>query len=226
MRNAGFGLSLLFAFWGAAAQACTLDLNLSSATCQGSAGYTGGSTPLVASGLGVASITRTDTPLSLHPALDLTGGQLNFTTGAFRGTAGGTGWDFAKGGSVSVTGAIPSLGIAAGSVLLEGSFTGTTGVRPQDASDLKVLGATSLNVVNPQLASYLGLSTGSTASWRLSDILHAQGTPGASFASDCSTGAPQVTSPVAEPGMIVLYASTLLGVTAWGRLRSRARRPG
>ena len=226
MRNAGVGLSLLFAFWGAAAQACKLDLNVSSATCQGSAGYSGGSTPLVASGLGVASITGIDSPLNPNQVLNLTGGQLNFTTGAFRGTAGGTGWDFAKGGSVSVTGAIPSLGIAAGSVLLEGSFTDTTSVRPQDASDLKVLGATSLNVVNPQLASYLGLSTGSTAASLLSDIVHAQGTPGASFASDCSTSDQQVTSQVAEPGMIVLYASTLLGLTAWGRRGLRARRPG
>jgi hypothetical protein len=124
-----------------------------------------------------------------------------------------------------LTGAIPSLGIAAGSVLLEGSFTGTTVVSPQDASDLKVLGATSLKIVNPQLASYLGLSTGSTASSQLSDIIHAQGTPGASFASDCPTST-QVTTPVAEPGMIVLYASTLLGLTAWGRRRFRDRRPG
>src|SRR3954453_2786149 len=176
MRNAGVGLALWIAFCGGSAQACKLDLNVISAGCQGSVDYSGGSTPLVGSGLGVTSITWTDTPRNPNQALALTGGQLDFTTGAFRGTAGGTGWDFAKGGSISVTGAIPSLGIAAGSVLLEGSFTGTTSVRPQDASDLKVLGATSLKVVNPQLASYLGLSTGSAISSGVSEILHAQGT--------------------------------------------------
>src|SRR4051812_32510695 len=217
MRNVGVGLSLLFASWGVAAQACTLDLNVSAAECQGVVGYGGGSTPLVASGLGVDSITWTDSPRNPNQGLNLVGGLLDFTTGAFRGTAGGTGWDFAKGGSVSVTGAIPSLGIAAGSVLLEGSFTGATSVRPQDASDLKVLGAVSLNVVNPQLASYLGVATGTTTSSQVSDILHAQGTPGASFASDCSTCDHPGTCPVPEPGMIVLYASTLLGLTAWGR---------
>jgi hypothetical protein len=224
MRNVGVGLTLLFASWAAAAQACTLDLNVSAADCQGVVGYDGGSTPLVASGLGVDSITWTDTPRNPNQELNLTGGQLDFTTGAFRGTAGGTGWNFAKGGSVSVTGAIPSLGIAAGTVLLEGSFTGTTTVRPQDASALNVLGATSLHVVNPQLASYLGLSTGSTIASRVSDIFHAQGTPGASFVSDCSTSDQQVTVP--EPGMLQLYASTLLGLTAWGRRRLRAGRPG
>ena len=222
MRNAGVGLWLLFASWGAAAQACTLDLNVSAEDCQGVVGYGGGSTPLVGSGLGVASITGTDSPLHPDQVLNLMGGQLDFTTGAFSGTAGGTGWNFAKGGSVSVTGAIPSLGIAAGTVLLEGSFTGTTTVRPQDASDLKALGATSLHVVNPQLASYLGLSTGSTISSRVSDIFHAQGTPGSSFVSECPTSG-EVTVP--EPGMIELYASTLLGLTAWGRRRLRARRP-
>jgi hypothetical protein len=223
MRNAGVGLTLLFASWGVAAQACTLDLNVSADACQGVVGYGGGSTPLVASGLGVDSIKWTDSPRNPNQVLDLMGGQLDFTTGAFRGTAGGTGWNFAKGGSVSVTGAIPSLGIAAGTVLLEGSFTGTTTVRPQDASDLKVLGATSLHVVNAQLASYLGLPTGGTISSRVSDIFHAQGTPGASFASSCPTSDQQVTVP--EPGMIELYASTLLGLTAWGRRRLRARRP-
>ncbi|MDB5349171.1 MAG: hypothetical protein JWN86_418, partial [Planctomycetota bacterium] len=161
-------------------------------------------------------------PLNPNQMLNLMGGQLDFTTGAFRGTAGGTGWDFAKGGSVSITGAMPSLGIAAGSTLLEGSFTGTTTVRPLDAIDLKILGATSLHVVNPKLASFLGLKTGSTISSQLSDIFHAQGTPGASFASDCPASEHQIP----EPGMIELYASTLLGLTAWGHRRLRARRPG
>src|SRR5258707_1390597 len=109
MRNAGVGLWLLFASLGAAAQACTVHLHVSADECQGVVGYGGGSTPLVASGLGVDSITWTDSPRNPNQELNLVGGLLDFTTGAFRGTAGGTGWNFDKGGSVSVTGAIPSL---------------------------------------------------------------------------------------------------------------------
>jgi hypothetical protein len=146
-------------------------------------------------------------------------------TGAFTGTAGRTEWKFAPGGSIAVIGGLPSPGIASGSVLLAGSFTDTTSLSPLTMGNRKILGSGFLNLVNPQLASSFGLPTGTTTCMGgISAILNAPGSPGAAFASDGLTSGHLVKSPVPEPGMLALYASTLLVVTLWGRPWSLAHR--
>src|SRR5262249_31646362 len=135
-------------------------------------------------------------------------------------------WEFSPGGSIAVTGGIPALGIAPGSVLLSGTFADTPSIRPLDLGDLKVEGAGFLNLVNPQLASYFGLPTGTTAYFGgLSAILTIRGDPGSSSASDGLTSSHLVTSPVSDPRTIALYGLTLLGLTILGRRAPVADRP-
>jgi hypothetical protein len=70
------------------------------------------------------SIQGLGTPLNDGMTLDCVGCALNFTTGANL-TEGPTLWNFGPGGTITVTGAVPALGIPAGTTLLSGTFSGT-----------------------------------------------------------------------------------------------------
>jgi hypothetical protein len=174
--------------------------------------------PLVGADLGVASVTGTETPLNLNHVLNITGGRLNFITGDFTGTAGGQEWDFAPGGHVLLVGGIPALGIPSGTLLLSGEFHDTTFVRPLSLAGFNVVGADFLDVVNPVLASYFGLPRGAaTYVGGLAGILTTPAAPGSPFSSNGPTSGHLVTSPVPEPGMLALYATSLLVLSVCGR---------
>jgi hypothetical protein len=211
-------LAVVLVFGSAMVQGSTIDFNISPGAVPGRVFFEGGATPLVGADLGVASVTGTQTPLNLNRVLNITGGQLNFVTGNFTGTAGGQEWDFGPRGHVVLEGGIPALGIPSGTVLLSGQFADTTFVRPLSLAGYKVVGGDFLDMVNPVLAAYYGLPRGAvTYVGGLAGILTTLADPGSPFSSTGPTSAHLVTSPVPEPGMLALYATSLLGLSVCGR---------
>ena len=86
--------------------------------------YDGLGGPLVGTGIVFVDILGVDTPLNSGDLMDCVGCSLAFTTGN-NIQEGPAQWIWAGGGSFTLTGSVPDLGLPAGSVLLSGSFTGT-----------------------------------------------------------------------------------------------------
>jgi hypothetical protein len=103
-------------------------------------GYAGGAAGLATSlSIPIATIRGTNTPVATSD-LAVTNGSLDFVTGSLTAfsTNGGSAWDFAPGGSITVVGGVPALGIPDGTTLLSGSFDNTvslTGTDPTLATD-------------------------------------------------------------------------------------------
>jgi hypothetical protein len=198
---------------------------------------------LVGSNLGVLDVKGVGTPLHDGTSITISQGALNFSTGMFSGTspvvspttvgpvspasAALNQWDFAAGGSMAITGGIAALGIAPGTPLLTGSFTGTTFVRPLPGSDLKVQGGALINVVNPVLAAYLGLPVGGSVQYvgGLSTLFAASSTAPGAFSSNGYSDGQVTTTPVPEPGALAVFTLAVGGGLALLRRRS-ARRAG
>jgi hypothetical protein len=203
----------------------------------GAAGAAGNG--LVGSNLGLLDVKGVGTPLHNGQSLSVSQGTVNFFTGPFAGTGTITPslssasssstaakeWDFAPGGTLTVTGGIAALGIAPGTPLLTGRFTDTTFVSPVLGSpDLKVQAGALMTLVNYPLASYLGLPVGSTVSYvgGISTFFAATGTAPGSFSSDGYTSGYVTTTPVPEPGALAVFTLAVGGGLAWLR---RGRRP-
>jgi hypothetical protein len=187
---------------------------------------------VVGSNLSVADVKGVGTPQHSGDSLAVTQGVVNFSTGPFTGTGTITPssvakeWQFAPGGSLTVTGGIAALGVAPGTPLLTGTFTDPTFVRPlSGTTDLKVQGGALMTLVNYRLASYLGLPVGSTVSYvgGISTFFAATGTAPGSFSSDGYTSGYVTTTPVPEPGALAVFALAVGCGLAWMR---RVHRPG
>jgi hypothetical protein len=120
--------------------------------------YDGAGGPAIGSGIVFVNLaSNADTPLNPNTTLDCVGCTLDFETGANLGE--GPSWVWAGGGSFTLTGSIPALGLGAGTELLSGSFTGTTntpGLAGQDPNALFI--AIGVDSKDPTLASFFGLS--------------------------------------------------------------------
>src|SRR5579871_325511 len=92
------------AFGVSAAQADPiLDFSMGAQSGSSLISYAGGSAPLVGSGIGVGQVAGNQTAMNSGQTLAITGGTLNFTSGAFT-SAGANTWNFSSGGTFSVTG--------------------------------------------------------------------------------------------------------------------------
>ena len=161
----------------------------------------------------------------LHPrgalALDSTG-TLNFSTGNYSSSPTSNEIDFNSGGSITITGGVAALGIALGTTLLSGSFTGDTFVKSLGTNDLDVQGGAFINVVNPTLAAYFGLPVGSTVySGGLATLFEAPTNANGGFASvDLSSGSVS-TAPVPEPATFAVFAIMAGGGLLYARRCAR-----
>src|SRR4030095_11952406 len=119
---------------------------------------------------GAVSITGTDiqfqsilgleTPLNAGVVLECVGCLLDFTTGAATaavGPGGGFLITADPGGSVALTGAIPALGVPAGTTLLSGTFTGTTAELIGPGQEFGLFLGGGPDVKDAILASFFGL---------------------------------------------------------------------
>ncbi len=208
---------------GEAQASANLTFTLTPQSNAGLISYAGGDAPLVGSNLSVSSVTGLSTALHPNGALTLDStGSLNFTTGNYTSSPTTNEIDFNSGGSISITGGIAALGIAPGTTLLTGSFTGDSFVKSLGTNDLDVQGGAFINVVNPTLAAYFGLPVGSTVySGGLATLFEAPSTANGGFASvDLSSGSVS-TAPVPEPTTFAVFAIMAGGGLLYAQRRAR-----
>jgi hypothetical protein len=196
------------------------------------------SSDLVGSNLGVASVEGFGTSQHSGEPIAIDQGTLNFFTGGFTGTvpinptaaagpmsASPAQWAFGPGGSLTVSGGIAALGIAPGTPLLTGSFSGATVVTPAAGSDLKSVSGALFNVINDKLAAYLGLPTGTGTSYAglVTTQFAAAGSPPGAFSSQGFSGGLVTTTPVPEPGALAVFTLAVGVGLAWSRRRAACR---
>ena len=186
--------------------------------------YAGGVAPLVGVNISVDSVTGIGTPANAgkNGVLACLGCTLNFTTGAFSGSSVNE-WLFGPGGAISITGAIPDLGLPAGTEILFGGLMTAT-VHLVDGGMSKVVLSTFVDDKDPILEAYFGL--GDTPTWNgtMNLSFWAQGLPPDAFNSYVVLSGDIVNSPIPEPGSIILLGTCLLaGVAAFRKHAARAR---
>lgn len=213
-----------------AAAVPVLDFNMDAVHPSGSSvSYAGGSAPVIANDLGVDNVVGIGgTPANNGSILTITGGLLDFTSGA---NTGGYTWGSGTGCtslsdascSITITGGISALSLGAGTVLLAGQVTGvqvTTG---------NILLTAFINFIDATLAGYYGLPGGTTPWSSVNPInltilfLPSSGAFNCTPTGNCIPASGDITtSPIPEPGSLMLLGSGLFA-SAVG-LRRRLRR--
>lgn len=130
----------------------------------GTVAFAGGVvSPLVGTGIAISSLGGVGTPANTITGIPVTGGVLNFTTGAFMGTDALGFLQFAPGGSLTLTGGVAAAGIAAGSTLISAlnvaaAFHPNIGVFPGSSMSLTIPGGA--DTKNPNLLTFFGFALG------------------------------------------------------------------
>lgn len=169
------------------------------------------------SNIAVTQISGSETALNAGSAgaLNVSGGTLNFVTGALSSEAVNT-LNFAGGGYLSVTGGLSALPLAGMSTLLSGTFTSATLTTLPLSGELQfdIFGATLSAVDNPLIYSYFNIPAGSGAAQGMSLSFLASGMGSAGFSSSGLYGGTIVDVPTSTPipAAAWLFGSGLLGL--------------
>jgi hypothetical protein len=214
-----------------AARAAYMSFSLDAQSGAGRISFAGTGTPLVGTDLGLLTVKGLDTPSNADVALPLSNGSLNFSTGTYTGatlenpsiSTSPKDFHFAPGGTLTVTGGVPALGIPDGTPLLTGSFSDSAFVRPLGTGNLDVQGGAFINVVNDKLAQYFGLPVGAALyTGGLSTLFAASGDKSGAFASTGYTSGQVTTTPVPEPTTLAVFVVALGSGLAWYHRRRAA----
>jgi PEP-CTERM motif len=121
----------------------------------GTVTYDGAGGPAIGTDILFQSIQGLDTPLNAGVTLACVGCELDFVTDANL-SEGPPLWNFGPGGTLTLTGAVPGLGLPAGTVLLSGTFVGT----PNEiiGVDFGLFAAVGTDTKDPTLAAFYGLT--------------------------------------------------------------------
>jgi len=169
--------------------------------------YAGGLSPLVGSGIVVDSVVGLDTPLHNGVSLACTDCTLDFTTGANIG-----GWNWAGGGSITITG-------FGGVSLMSGSFDSASVL--DEGNNFKIAGAAFTDTKDSNLTTFYGLPPGATFAGNFILNFNASGSPGDAFSSSRVTSG-DVTNSIPEPASLLLLGSGLIGLGFWRWKNTRA----
>lgn len=201
-----------------------LSFTLNAQPGQGRITFDGGPNPLVGTDLGVLVFKGISTTQNSDEMTKIVGGALNFTTGPFQGgTPDGRHWEFGPGGSLTITGGIPLLGLPPGTPLLAGTFDGPVEVVGVGDRGLKVQSGAFFNTINPVLAAHLGLPADGTPYFgALATLFAAEGASPGGFASSGYTSGDVTTAPVPEPASVLVFAVGIIGGLAWRRRVGRS----
>lgn len=181
--------------------------------------------PITGTAIQFQTIQGIDTPLNAGVTLTCVGCLLNFTTGGVT-TEGPTVWTAAGGGSLTITGAVPGLGLGAGTLLAEGDFSDSPSTTVVASGTSGTFFGFGEDTKNETLASFFGLgpdfvflsteialtTTRIGASGGFANPGQFEATPNNSDFNNASV--------VPLPSALMLLGSGLLGVAAIARRRS------
>ena len=213
-------LALLVTVAGSAAQAASLQFNLTAAQTTGTVSYAGGTNPLVGTAIGIADIIGLGTSANDGITATCSNCQLSFMTGNYTGFAGDT-WDFDPDGSVSIVGGVDfpdaTPDITDGTTLLSGSFT-TAQLHDHSIFEpgefhLHLDAATFTDTKNSAMTDFYGLPGGQYIGGMTITFQTSTGiTPETAFTSDILNSGSVVNQPVPIPAAVWLFGSGLLGL--------------
>lgn len=227
MKILTVAMALALAVCGAlalSAQAAYLDFEIQPPhPLTASISYVGGNAPLVVFDLHVSDVIGVGLPGGTLP---IVGGDLDFTTGPFSGFT-ATQWFFGGGpGSfITLTGAIPAIGINNPIVLLTGWFGTATVIDFGPNNNFMITGAAFQDYkACPLLDYYFPQGAPPAFNGTLNVSFSAQGPPPGAFAtaSSLDIGAGNlINTPVPVPASLLLMGSGLLGLAGFGLRRRK-----
>jgi len=212
------GLALI---GGTAAQAQPeIDFTVPALNPGASITYAGGAAPLVGTAITITQLQGLNTPSNSGAILTVTGGTLGFTSGNLTSSTASS-WVFGVGPASAVT--INGSTAHGSGALLSGQVESVI-VTASGANNFNVAIGVILNIVNPTLASFFGLSGGSSNPWtgNFNIGFTAAATPPGAISSTQVLSGDLITTPVPEPSTMAIAGLGALGMIGYGLRRRKA----
>jgi PEP-CTERM motif len=191
----------------------------------GSIAYAGSSGDVVGTGIGITSVTGESTPLNNLVNLAISGGSVNFSSGAFISEStqsGQTIWNFSGGGTVTLTGGMSTPSLASGTTLLSGTIASVTVIETSTGYSVSI--AAFYNTVNTALSGHYGVSDPTWGgTMNIGFMASPNGSGGFTTSNGGFVGSGDVTTTAApEPSSLAIAGIGALSLIGYGLRRRKA----